>query len=171
MGVFMHKVIQQTFLLQKSKVSERELHLFFHICIFTQQTFSFLVDNLGLWRPWNCPSFSPHLWLRLWWSVLDWKLCAFYMQQIWILQKLSYRGEKQTHGRIQLVNFILGQYLECFIFSELDWGGLGFRAAPTWTVSQMGVCEGSFYCNRNALEPEYNSSIRQSTKILNAFCS
>lgn len=35
----MHEVIQQRFLLQIYKVLEKELHLFFHICIFTQQTF------------------------------------------------------------------------------------------------------------------------------------
>lgn len=41
MGVFMQKVSQQRFLLQISKVLEKELHLFFHICIFRQQIFFF----------------------------------------------------------------------------------------------------------------------------------
>lgn len=57
MGVFMQKVSQQRFLLQISKVLEKELHLFFHICIFRQQIFFFFCDNLGLWSQETVPLF------------------------------------------------------------------------------------------------------------------
>lgn len=34
--------------------------------------------------------------------------------------KVKLLGGNETHGRIQLVNFILGQYVECFIISGLE---------------------------------------------------